>query len=695
MKDAPKNAQWASHSGVATGTEAWHAPESWGVQPLSTSYVGPPPKAQVVPVEEDTSDDMEQSDYEWSSYGKKKLSTIRIFRADTTYTTVNCGYNITASELSSMLCRKIFKPDTSKYHLYVCRNNVVRPLGPYERPLQIMRKCLEVFGYTPQDKLDELSGKDNSFLCRFTFLEDDEPLVTNQHMDLPLDFVQNCSSLKWLEMAYNDLDKIPSNVRYITNLNKLDIKGNRIKDLETAYLHEARKLDTLILQCNRLESIPDTFKTFQCLRVVNLSSNNFTKFPQILCKITTLEELDLSFNTITEIPADIGHLKRLKNLLLFGNKIGTSLPKSMEDLTSLRKLDIRQNGILNLDALSDMQSLEHLLVDYNTNVVLNNSFGALVRASVVKCNITDINIRGTGSTLVFLDLSSNKLSNLVPGLFEHLQSLETLKLDNNSISSIPGTIGALKHLRTLSVANNSLNSIPDEIAQLDSLLHLDVHSNSLSELPASIWKCSLESLNASSNILESFPFPPEDVILTKNGSVMSSSSSAAALPDAELQAITQGKNTTSPPTSKPLPAPPTIAHNPSSNGRSVNPPLSNTLQSLYLGDNRLPDDVFDPLAHFTSLKVLNLSHNFIAEIPRGQIPSPGNLVELYLGGNQLTHLPADDIEALRNLSVLYRSGNKLTTLPAELGKINNLVVLDVGCNMLKYNISNWPYDWNW
>lgn len=120
-----------------------------------------------------------------------------------------------------------------------------------------------------------------------------------------------------------------------------------------------------------------------------------------------------------------------------------------------------------------------------------------------------------------------------------------------------------------------------------------------------------------------------------------------------------------------------------------------SLHSLCLSDNRLPDEVMYPLSYFTNLQVLNLSHNYIAEIPRNKIPNVGHIVELYLSGNQLTSLPAEDIERLRNLRVLHVNGNRLTTLPAELGKINRLVVLDVGCNMLKYNISNWPYDWNW
>ncbi|KAF9980648.1 cysteinyl-tRNA synthetase [Mortierella antarctica] len=722
LKDFPKNGSWLPLSSTGNSAEAWLAPESWG--PLQKSLSLTP--------EDVTSDEMEQSDYESWDYGKKKLSTIRIFRPDTTYTTVNCVYSISTSELHALLGRKIFKPDTSKYHVYVLRNNIVRPLAPNEKPLNILRRCLLQFGYTDQDKLDELSGKDNSFLCRFTFAENGVPSITeadfpphsnhtdvnlqrrclptipiflhliakdivrlnisnNQRMDLPLDFIQNCSALRDLRMAFNDLERIPSNVRFIVHLQVLDVRGNRIRDLDKARLDEARKLDTLILQCNRLVSVPDSFASFEYLRIINLSSNNFSKFPVVLCQVTSLEELDLSFNDIAEVPDEISKLFRLKKLLLYGNRIGPFLPKSMESLSRLRKLDIRQNGILNLDALNDLPALEELLVDYNTNVVLNNSFGALVWASIVKCNMPELNLRGTGDTLTILDVSSNKLTNLAPSLFDHLRSLETLKLDNNSISSIPATIGALKKLRTLSIANNNVSSIPDEIALLDSLIELDVHSNSLGELPAAIWRCALEYLNASSNLLESFPDPPEAITAASTNGL------ATAPCDFDTQAISAAsKSTSSFQHSKPLPAPPVPTQSLPPNVRPPHPaPLANSLLTLCLGDNRLPDDIFYPLSLLCSLEVLNLSHNFIAEIPRGKLPNPGSLQELYLSGNQLTNLPADDIESLRNLQILHVSGNKLTTLPAELGKINRLGVLDVGCNMLKYNISNWPYDWNW
>ncbi|KAG0014540.1 cysteinyl-tRNA synthetase, partial [Entomortierella chlamydospora] len=735
----------SKHARSATalaGTETWHAPESWGVQPPSAA-AGGAARALALASEDLASEDLGNGDFENWDCNQKKLSTIRIFKPDTTYTTVNCEFNASASQLTTILGKKNFKTDTSKYHLYIHRNNIVRQLGPHERPLNILRRLLLQFGYTDADKLEELSGKDNSFICRFTFAENGAPLITeadfkegdnfsavnlqrkclptipiflysrardivqlnishNQRMDLPLDFIQNCNFLRELFMAFNDLDRVPSNIRSIAHLQVLDLRGNRIKTLEKSGLEETRELSILYLQSNRLDSIPDSFQSFEYLRVLSLSSNNFSKVPMVLFQILTLEELDISFNEISEIPEEIGSLKRLKKLLLFGNKISPYLPKAMSELTRLRKLDIRQNGILNLNAVNDLPALEDLLVDYNTNIILNDSFKSLSRASFLKCNITEINIRGTGDTLSLLDMSSNKLASLAPTLFEHLRSLEILKLDNNNIGSIPGTIASLKNLKSLSISNNFLSSLPEEISQLESLIELDVHGNSLSELPVAIWRCPLISLNASSNLLASFPDPPK-ILPTTNlcAPPLSSSSSSVSLNESESATTLPPSSNASfaasptPLRSKPLPPPPVPLLSTPSGRAPYAPPLAASLNILSLGDNQLPDDVMYPISQLKNLLVLNLSHNYIMEIPRGKIPNPASILELYLSGNQLTSLPAEDIERLRSLRILHVNGNKLTTLPAELGKIHKLGVLDVGCNMLKYNISNWPYDWNW
>lgn len=103
----------------APGTEMWLPPESWGVQPPTLTTDG---MQRSLTKAGDIGDDMDVSEFEKWGFGKKPL-TLRIFREDSTYTTVNCDFNSTASELSANLGKKIFRPNSSKYHLFIIRNN--------------------------------------------------------------------------------------------------------------------------------------------------------------------------------------------------------------------------------------------------------------------------------------------------------------------------------------------------------------------------------------------------------------------------------------------------------------------------------------------------------------------------------------------------------------------------------------------
>ena len=116
---------------------------------------------------------------------------------------------------------------------------------------------------------------------------------------------------------------------------------------------------------------------------------------------------------------------------------------------------------------------------------------------------------------------------------------------------------------------------------------------------------------------------------------------------------------------------------------------------MYLGENRLTDDTLHPLTALRELRVLNLSFNAIQELPSSFFRNYIALEEIYLSGNKLTTIPTEDLHKLVNLTVIFLNGNKLQVLPSELGKLKSLAVLDVGSNLLKYNINNWEFDWNW
>lgn len=90
--------------------------------------------------------------------------------------------------------------------------------------------------------------------------------------------------------------------------------------------------------------------------------------------------------------------------------------------------------------------------------------------------------------------------------------------------------------------------------------------------------------------------------------------------------------------------------------------------------------------------MLNLSYNNFSDVSHMKLES---ITELYLSGNKLTTLSGDTVLKWSSLKTLMLNSNQMLSLPAELSNLSQLSVFDVGANQLKYNISNYHYDWNW
>jgi adenylate cyclase len=600
-------------------------------------------------------------------------------------------------------------------------------MAQQEKPILLQRRRFEQAGYTEADRIEDLGREDHSYLCRFIFRVENVPsfgavgswsflviehrrltlyvkiedeayegfeyidlsargiqtmpiflyrqahsivslnLSKNPRLDLPADFVQLCTSLRELRLSDMSIKRIPHSVRQCPGLTRLDISMNRVVDLEHSALSGAHDLLSFKAHNNRLSQLPAYFGQFRSLKYLNLSNNKFEVFPEVICDIESLVDLDISFNLLTSVPPSIGRLKMLERFVLLSNAV-TSLPPTFTQLQSLRELDCRANAIVDFTVLSKLPALEVLRCNTNAATEFDASFGR-VRAIDVSYNpLVRFSLQNTARTLTSLVVSHAKLSSVAPEIYDELISLETLVLDNNQIRSVHQSIGQLQRLVRLSVKNNSLDSLPDSLGSLPLLQSLDVSDNNLAAIPASIWDCpELVFLNASSNLIPEFPDPP----IVSN----------EALP--------------SPPIAEPNRKFSTASKATSVSSSKLAPPLASSLRRLSLADNRLTDETFHPISLITNLNVLNLSFNEIYEIPSRTLSRLPALEELYLSGNKLTTLPEEDFEKLVNLRVIYLNGNKLQTLPAELGQLKKLQVLDVGSNMLKYNISNWKYDWNW
>ncbi|KAJ7484797.1 adenylate cyclase [Mycena galericulata] len=688
---------------MPTDSSDYHIPPSWLVATKTGQHLE----------EESSSDDVEGTGCNVLPGWK-----IRIYGPDNHVHILTVSTNETVSDLTPRLKRLKLPAgeERERHELYLKERGRERILRQKERPANILRHRLLQAGYEETDEYDLLSGAGMAgipFLLKFVYrsqylgttaqelsFDDFEyinlagrglstiPVSLHQHaesivslrlsrnpmIDIPLDFIQSCTALSKLYLSHMSLKKVPPSIRDGVALTLLDLSSNRLASLDDAYFEALPRLSTLHIQNNRLDRLPRTFPQLHRLTELNISNNKFTTFPAGVTELSNLSHLDISFNPLSELPREIGRLTNLEHLVIVGNQI-SALPPEFSNLVRLRELDCRRNHIVDLSVACVLPELMTLTADHNSLHSHTLFLGAsLATLDVSHNDITELTIgRGGGNSmclfaLTTLDISNAKLSVLDDETLAQLVSLRTLKLDHNSFHTLPESLGDLKWLETLSCADNALAELPQSIGNLQKLEFLDVHSNSLTSLPVSLWNCaSLSRLNATSNLLVLWHDPPPFVPDENELSSFGNSLQSPAFP----------------------PRRPSVATMPEIS------PLAHSLEMLYLGENALTDEMLHPLMVLKELRVLNLSFNDIQEMPVHFFQHLTNLEDVFLSGNRLTHIPGEDLPTLSRLSTLFVNGNRLQNLPHELGRVKSLAHLDVGNNLLNYNINNVDYDWNW
>ena len=566
-------------------------------------------------------------------------------------------------------------------------------------------------------------------------------LSRNLSLDVPADFIQSCINLREIKYTGNEAWKLPASLSLASRLTYLDISNNRLEQLEHAELDKIQGLLSIKAANNMIPSLPEYFGRFRSLRILNISSNSLNQFPDFCCDLFSLVDLDISFNSISALPEKIGQLQSLERLLAANNRLSRSFPKGFARLEGLKEIDIRHNSISNVEVFSQLPRLEQFMAGHNAISVFEGIFPRLRTLHLNHNPVTRFALVHVVPTLTNLTLSDAKLASLQDDVFDKMPNLEKLILDKNHFATLTPNIGKLRKLEHLSLAKNSLSSLPTEVGCLQNLRFLDVRENNLKKLPSEIWfALRLDTLNVSSNVLEGFPKPAatapmtvsevvevpmsgsgsvglgtphlpsspstEDLSRTDNtgsrrpsqgGLLCVGSSPATAQRDGSIVSVygpggrkasvisrTVSEGTATPASRKD-----------SGYSHRIASTFATSLRHLYLADNRLNDEVFDEITLLMELRVLNLSYNDLYDVPSHSLTRWPHLTELYLSGNELASLPSDDFRAQSLLKVLHVNGNKFQVLPADLGKLNNLTVLDCGSNALKYNVSNWPYDWNW
>ncbi|XP_029445281.1 toll-like receptor 1 [Rhinatrema bivittatum] len=158
---------------------------------------------------------------------------------------------------------------------------------------------------------------------------------------------QNCDNLPLLEtliLKYNRLEKL-SAVSTMTSSKKflkhLDVSNNKLQYENGEDCHWSETLLTLNLSANRLA---DT--TFGCLpinvKILDLHNNQISHIPKTIMTLTFLEELNLAFNWLTELP-DCSHFSSLAVLHVENNSLHSPSSHSLQICQKVRVIKAGNN----------------------------------------------------------------------------------------------------------------------------------------------------------------------------------------------------------------------------------------------------------------------------------------------------------------------------------------------------------------
>ncbi|KAL0491743.1 hypothetical protein AKO1_010201 [Acrasis kona] len=358
----------------------------------------------------------------------------------------------------------------------------------------------------------------------------------NQLTKWPMEFYK-FPNLQTVDLSYNQIKKFdfsrpqgivlsfirntePVNPIY-KSLTNLDLSFNYLESFPK--LMQCESLHSLNLARNDIITVPDVEKLADSLFILKLAECKISSFPLTICSLHNLTHLDLSNNSIKQLPPSQDYLMNMPNLkylkmekcdlqgwsqlclnvklehLEFTHNCIEGIPREIQTLGQLKILKLGNNYIRYLpEHVQGFTNLTHL--DLSKNRI----------EEIEECGLSEL------VQLVYLNLSDNRIKKL-PSSMCNMVHLKDLNVSNNQIKEW-FSFSKLKQLEKLSAVNNRLSNICGDLTGNDDLQHtlsdIDVTMNRIDNIHPDIYRLiGLVSLRLKHNAIEHVD---EDISNLKN-----------------------------------------------------------------------------------------------------------------------------------------------------------------------------------
>jgi len=376
------------------------------------------------------------------------------------------------------------------------------------------------------------------------------------------------------------------------------------------------------------------------------SSGDECTWTGIICEDQEVVRIDMADNGVSgQLSPDLALLTSLRTLVLNGNELEGTVPKSFRNLVNLRVLALRdqKNNSFGGSFSELMDSSLSYLENLRVLDLGGNGFTGTLPSSLY----------ASSSILTYLDLGNNNgITGTISPDISQMESLRFLNVTNNNLTgSLPQGITDLTSLEVLDVSANQLTGpIPELLGDLENLNTLIVRDNQLNgAIPTMLgFLTALETLN-----------------LERNGFTGRIPSTLASLTN--LRSLSLGGNDFL---------------------WSVFPDYIyefTNLNTLHLENSMMFGSLSgDGIAQWSeTLTSLRLDNNFLNETLPDQIGSLQKLQELRLDGNYFFGPLPEELGSLEQLTDLRLNFNQFSgELPSSLGNLGELQRLSVGGNYL-------------